>query len=150
MPSARVVTWAAILLIPAIFWMVMDNAKNDLITRSRYVAKRAREIGGLSENAPQQFYLKYRFPEGNPSRQEVLLGGLWSIFTQCDAEEVTYDGERKLRRAEDGAPRNFQNVKVIARKPEGGRVEIVLEWVQYHGSWYIDDYLMDGERGRDS
>ena len=147
MTAARVVTWAAILAIPALLWGFLNGAKNDLLERSGSLVKQIHAIGGDNEKAVQSFFIKYRHPESNPNDQDFLFERLWFVLLDCQPSEITYATEQVLKKGVDGREHNARSVRIDGRKRDGEKTTIVLDWMQYRGSWYLTGYEEDGERG---
>lgn len=149
MSGARVATWAAVLFIPAVLWGFLNSARNDLLARTRSMIGQVQRIELENEKAQASFFIHTRFPDGDRSRQEMLFGRLWYVLHECETGEISYRGETKLKRCEDGREHNCRQVVVEGRDREEHRdMKLVLDWVQYQGSWYLNG-ATDEATGRD-
>jgi hypothetical protein len=152
MTLGRAATLIALLAIPAALWGFLNGAKNDvleinrsLIGQVQAVREKARQESdpiAAEEHygkAQARFYIRFRYPEGNPDRQQMMLESLFHLLGSCDPETARY-GEDEPRKTEDGLSHNHRQVLVEGKNSDGERATLALEWVQFRGSWYIDDY----------
>ena len=139
MTMSRAFAWMGVLVIPAALWAMLNSARNDLLYLTRSVASQVRKAGDDPE-AFSRFYIRLRFPDGNPDRQEAMFGRLWYALLDCEPEQVTY-GDRSPIRAEDQKTHAHGEVIMKGRSRRRDEpVTLSIHWIQYRGSWYIDDF----------
>jgi hypothetical protein len=140
MTPGRVATLIVMMLIPSALWGYLNHVKSDMLMHTRFVIRQvSRADAEGDERSWHRFYTRYRFPEGSPQRQEMLFEELWDLFRGLRPESVTY-GSRERLRTEDGRERNCRQVLVRGRDRDGEPMALSLDWVQYRGSWYLQDY----------
>jgi hypothetical protein len=136
MTPRRFAVFIVMMLFPAIIWGFTMAGKNDLLLATRSLMGQAKKARHGTFSA---FYIKYRFPEGNPSRQEVVFEKLWDVFRDCTPEKTAYGLDTKLM-ADDGKPHDRRQVVVQGRSEQGQPVSVTVEWIRHGGKWYIHDF----------
>jgi hypothetical protein len=118
-------------------WLFVTTGKNDLLLATRSLMGQAKKATFATQSS---FYSRYRLPEGNPDRQEVLFQRLWAIFQDCQPQRADY-GDRHRLKADDGRYHEHRQVIVTGRSlARGEPVTLRVEWVKQGGNWYIHDY----------
>jgi hypothetical protein len=145
MTPRRAATLIVMLLIPGVLWGYLNHVKNDVLMSTRFVIKKVQlaETKG-DERSPARFFIRYRLPVGDPDRQERLFQELWSVFRDLRPTRVRYGNTERLV-TEDGRARNHRQVIVEGKDLSGEAMTFSLDWVQYRGSWYIQDYQQKGD-----
>ena len=156
MLTRRAALLITMLVVPGSLWAFLNAAKNDLVHLNRSLIQQVQaayrrydetedkiaaneRLGRVSS----RFYLRYRFPEGDAEQQMEMFDRLFVRFRDCDPETVEYGPDRSPRKSPDG--RELAHVQTVMR----GRTEddepmrLSVEWVQFKGSWYIDDYSIE-------
>lgn len=154
MSAARAVIFVIMLAIPAALWGFLNAAKNDVPAMTRSLIKQidsasagvdysdmesVSRLGGVQAN----FFIRYRYPDGDPDRQEMLFGGLWRLLDDSDPKSVTRRDVAPTMKVGDKT-HTRQRVRVTSLSREGTPVNLDLDWVQFRGSWYIQGYWVDG------
>jgi hypothetical protein len=141
----RPVLMAVALAIPPILLYLYVRAEYDnTVAKTRSLARQVRAATD-PEQAIQRMFIKYRLPEGIPDRQEWMLGSLFYRLRDFTLATAEY-GDRAPLECDDGKTRPHKQVICKGKTAGGDSREIRVEWVQYKGSWYVEDWSVPGER----
>jgi len=156
MTAGRIASLFVGLFVAATLWWFLNDAKNDVVTLNRSLIGQIKaaykkfdeasdklEAGDRLARVQARFFIKYHFPEGNPDRLQTMMEGLFDHFDRCDPESVMYGEDDKPRKTEDGREHNHRQVVMQGRQRDGSAMTLTVEWVQFKGSWYIDDYSVE-------
>src|SRR5215210_6788858 len=100
MTPARWATWIALLIFGAILWAGLNADKNAVTSPkalTRSLIKQIQRAEPGDERVQSRFYIRYRFPEGAPNRQETLFERLFYALGECRPEEITSRSAGKMK-----------------------------------------------------
>jgi hypothetical protein len=155
MTAARAAGFISSMVIAASLWGFLNSAKNDVAYLSRSLIRQVRAAHDRYEAAEDKlaanerlahvstmFFVKYHFPEGSPERLQNAFEVVFNTFRRCDPDTVAY-GDTSPRKTEDGVERPHRQVIVKGSTARDEPITLTLEWVQFKGSWYLDDYRVE-------
>lgn len=146
MTLGKTLAWSAIFAIPCLFWAWISSARNDLAARTHFLVTQVQHIDIRNERAEQSFFIRSRYPTGNPDRQELLFARLWDALHGCEPESIESEGGEVTVQGEDGEAHPLRRVRISGKSSRDGSATLVLEWQKFRGSWYITDFVENGER----